>query len=186
MLFRSTGQLVLGNQPFHDHVQPLLPGMSIDGMTASALFAGLAAAGVLRLMQIDGRAALPEEIATRVELATGDPLLMTTADGRTLQVRLRQSGDGGRVVIFNDVSLLRQMDAALRSSEAKFRGLAQASSDAILIVDPAGEVQFANDEARRLFGYDDEDSAFDNIASLIPEDSRGRHDGFSDHPRDYR
>ena len=175
-IFDIAGRLVLGNEAFYDQVTPYMDGTDIDGLTAHEIFTRVARAGMFRLMQIDGRPASPEEVAMRVELATGDPFLMATPDGRTLQVRLRQSGDGGRVVIYSDVSLLRQMDAALRSSEAKFRGLAQASGDGIMIVDPSGEIQFANEEARRLFGYDDEDTAFDNVMSLIPAESHGVHD----------
>src|SRR5574337_1034668 len=48
---------------------------------------------------------------------------------------------------------LNEMLNALAESEAKFRGLVKDAPDAMLMVDKAGRIVLANDEAERLFGY---------------------------------
>jgi two-component system, cell cycle sensor histidine kinase and response regulator CckA len=63
------------------------------------------------------------------------------------------------------------------------RRLLNAVADAIVIVDPAGEIEFVNDQAELLFGYQRADIVGQPIEVLIPEQHRKPH---QDHRATYR
>ena len=68
-----------------------------------------------------------------------------------------------------DASARRQADAALRASEARFRGLLDAAPDAMVIVDPTGRIVIANRQAQAMFGYTVEELVGQPVEILIPE-----------------
>ena len=76
---------------------------------------------------------------------------------------------------------------ARRRAEEKFRGLLDSAPDAMVIVDRAGEIQLANAEAERLFGYTREELIGRPVEMLIPERYHARHpdhrSGFFSGPR---
>lgn len=55
--------------------------------------------------------------------------------------------------LIEDVTAEKASAEALRESEEKFRGMAGAASDAIILLDDRGRVIFWNDSAGRIFGY---------------------------------
>jgi diguanylate cyclase (GGDEF)-like protein/PAS domain S-box-containing protein len=63
----------------------------------------------------------------------------------------------------------RHAQKALSESELRFRALAEAAPDAILIVDPAGTVLFANRAAEPLFGYPVAALIGQDVTSLLPD-----------------
>ena len=64
---------------------------------------------------------------------------------------------------------LRTSEAALRSSEQRWRSLVLNASDLIVVIDPDGVVQYATPAAGRLFGYP-EDTAGLRVLDLIHPD----------------
>lgn len=70
----------------------------------------------------------------------------------------------------------RAATVALRSSEARYRALAQSASDAILTIDSRGLLVFANDAAARIFGWSIEEMLQRPLANLMPQRLRGPHD----------
>lgn len=60
---------------------------------------------------------------------------------------------------------------------AEFRAVFEGAPDAFLIVDDAGLIVAANDEAETLFGYPREDLIGRAVDTLVPDGSRGRHEG---------
>src|SRR5262249_37369168 len=66
-------------------------------------------------------------------------------------------------------------DEALRSSELRFRSVAQTASGAIISANAAGEIVFWNRRAAIMFGYDEEESLGRSLTLIIPERLRARH-----------
>lgn len=63
---------------------------------------------------------------------------------------------------------LLRAESALRASEARFRTLAETASDAILTVDCAGAIVFANPSVRAVFGFAPENIAGQPFTMLLP------------------
>ncbi len=63
----------------------------------------------------------------------------------------------------------RQAQKALSESELRFRTLAESAPDAILTVDAAGTLLFANQTAANLFGYPVAAMIGQSVTSLIPD-----------------
>src|SRR5262249_42039650 len=66
----------------------------------------------------------------------------------------------------------RQAQKALRESETRFRTLAETASDAILTVDDAGRIVFANRAAESIFGHPVAALIGQPVAILLPEYAR--------------
>lgn len=69
-----------------------------------------------------------------------------------------------------------------RRADDKFRGLLESAPDAMVIVDNGGEIQLANAETERLFGYDRSELIGRPVETLIPLRYHDRH---PDHRNDF-
>ncbi|HJQ60700.1 MAG TPA: ATP-binding protein [Vineibacter sp.] len=68
-------------------------------------------------------------------------------------------------------------ESAVRSSEARFRGLLEAAPDAVVIADRAGRIIFTNGQTERMFGYSRGDLIDRNVRTLVPDAERLGHFG---------
>lgn len=66
-------------------------------------------------------------------------------------------------------------EAALRTSEERFRAVVEAAPNAILVVDARGQIVLANPQAEQLFGYVDRELLAQGVEHLIPERLRTHH-----------
>lgn len=64
---------------------------------------------------------------------------------------------------------LREAEAALRMSEARWRAVIDTAVDAIIVTDGEGRIQTLNPAAERIFGYGTAELPGRNIALLMPE-----------------
>jgi PAS domain S-box-containing protein len=65
--------------------------------------------------------------------------------------------------------------AALAAGERRFRAVAEASGDGLVIVDPEGMIAFWNAAAERMFGYTAAQIVGTSVARLMPERDRKEH-----------
>lgn len=98
-------------------------------------------------------------------------------DGRTIHVHVVKTpvfDAGGQVIgvqgIFWDVTEQVDAEESLARSERRYRQLAEATMDGIIVVDAAGRVTLFNPAAERLFGYRRAEVIGQPATLLIPEE----------------
>src|SRR5712691_10747384 len=97
-----------------------------------------------------------------------------TKDGRVLDVSLTVSpikDSAGQILgastIARDITEQKQVEQALRSSEARWRAIIESAVDGIVVIDARGHVEAFNRAAERLFGYPADDVIGRNVKMLM-------------------
>ncbi|MFN2386077.1 MAG: EAL domain-containing protein [Thermoanaerobaculia bacterium] len=132
-------------------------------------FGALAALNLLREKDLDipfviVSDAPGEETAVRAIKAGADDLIPRESLGRlapTIERELRESQIRRE---------RRQARRALRESEARFRALAEAAQDGILMVDDSSNILFANSASERIFGFPTAAMIGQPLTLFIPDD----------------
>lgn len=112
--------------------------------------------GALKALRADGEEFSVEAAIARVDI--GDEKLLT--------------------VSLRDVTAREQAEALLRESEERYRAVVQHIVEGVITIDEHGVIQGANAAAERLFGYSVSEMRGENVALLMPEPDRSRHDGY--------
>jgi PAS domain S-box-containing protein len=87
------------------------------------------------------------------------------------------AGRATRVVgTSQDITARKQAEAALRSSEVRFRRMAESSNEGIVSIDAEGRIAFWNRAAEEIFGYWEDEVIGHSVQMLMPERYRTRHE----------
>jgi two-component system, LuxR family, sensor kinase FixL len=111
--------------------------------------------------------------------------IRVTRDGRQLPVSLtvcpivdRDGRIVGASAIGRDITASKAVEAALRSSEARYRSIIDSAVDAILVIDSRGRIEEFNAAAARMFGFSSEEVVGRNVNMLMPQPYHDEHDGY--------
>jgi PAS domain S-box-containing protein len=78
--------------------------------------------------------------------------------------------------IIHDITDRKRAEEALRAEEARLRAITESARDAILMMDPAGNISFWNPAAERIFGYSSAEILGRNLHTLlVPERYHATH-----------
>ena len=122
-------------------------------------------------------------------LETAEPVLAVEVAGKTPADPLAErswivscypvKSEDGEVVAVNtvvqDITSRKQMERALRESEATARAYLESASQAVLGVDRNGSIVLANAMAEETFGYSREELIGKSVETMLPERFRGQH-----------
>ncbi|BDZ71584.1 PAS domain S-box protein [Methanobacterium petrolearium] len=75
----------------------------------------------------------------------------------------------GLIGVLNDITERKRVEYALKTSEEKFRNLAETAVDAIIIIDTDEKVVFCNRSLERIFEYSEEEILGEYFDTLIPK-----------------
>jgi PAS domain S-box-containing protein len=120
----------------------------------------------------DGTRTAAEALAQQI--GTGIELIARRKDGSEFPIELMlsplESAEGILVTAaIRDISLRKAAEAQLAQAESRYRGLLEAAPDAMLLVNPAGEVVLINVQAKKQFGYGRGELLGEPVTKIIPE-----------------
>jgi diguanylate cyclase (GGDEF)-like protein/PAS domain S-box-containing protein len=112
--------------------------------------------------------ALGQQIGTGIEL-TG-----RRKDGSEFPIEIMlsplESADGILVTAaIRDITVRRAAEEHLAQMEAKYRGLLEAAPDAMVVVNPSGEIVLLNVQAEKRFGYSRDELIGQQVRNIIPK-----------------
>jgi PAS domain S-box-containing protein len=73
----------------------------------------------------------------------------------------------GLIGVILDITENKKAEAALRAEEARVRAITESAQDAILMMNPQGNISFWNPAAERIFGYTSKEAIGQNLHQLI-------------------
>lgn len=122
---------------------------------------------------------LPEDIRSG---RPDEALRIASLNGRYEEVGVRIRQDGGQFLADVIVTALRDSTGHLlgfseisrdlsesKESEARYRGLLEAAPDAMVVVNPFGEIVLLNVQAETQFGYRRDELVGQKVKNIIPE-----------------
>ncbi len=161
LLLDTRGTILQANEAFASYLQKPLPEL-IGRDSLSFLSPSPARERAKRLRQIcrDGKPQVQE----------------TTRGGRTFLTSIYPVFGSGKkveqvIVLHKDVTPLRQAQARLEASEAKFRSIVEAASDAVLTIE-GHIVTYMNQRLEEMGGYSAREVIGKSVLRFIPEAER--------------
>jgi PAS domain S-box-containing protein len=86
-----------------------------------------------------------------------------------------EGGFGGALYMITDITARRQVQEALQKSEERFRALFESASEAVVIVNEAGEIVLVNSRAESTFGYSRAELLGRPVEVLLPGELHAIH-----------
>ena len=112
--------------------------------------------------------------ASRRTETTGEPTQSQVSHPPSIdwaEISVFPVGDGYTVVL-RDITRRKRAEAALRESEARFRAVWEATSEAMALSDPDGTVLAANPAYLQLYGLAESEVVGNSFAVIFPEEQR--------------
>jgi PAS domain S-box-containing protein len=124
-----------------------------------------------RLVADDLRSA---EDALDQKIGTGIELIARRKDGSEFPIEIMlsplESAEGILVTAaIRDISVRKEADKVLARMEGRYRGLLEAAPDAMVVVNPGGEIVLLNVQAEKQFGYSRDELVGQRVKNIIPE-----------------
>jgi PAS domain S-box-containing protein len=120
----------------------------------------------------DGTRTAAEALAQQI--GTGIELQARRKDGSVFPIEIMlsplDSAEGILVTAaIRDISVRRAAEKHLARMERRYRGLLEAAPDAMVVVNPAGQIVLVNVQAEKQFGYRRDELVGQRVKSIIPE-----------------
>ena len=124
----------------------------------------------LEFIRDDDKSAVIENMATdsnrllEIHLFRKDgTTFLAEVEGKTMNT----FGTKLRMAAIRDITKRRQTEDALRDRELQMRSITDSAYDAILMMDPKGNITYWNPAAERIFGYKNDEAIGKNLQQLI-------------------
>src|SRR4029077_13251058 len=120
----------------------------------------------------DGTRTAAEALAQQI--GTGIELIAKRRDGSEFPIEIMlsplESAEGTLVTAaIRDISVRKSAERHLAQMEGRYRGLLEAAPDAMVVVNPAGEIILLNVQAEKQFGYRRDELVGQQVKNIIPE-----------------
>jgi PAS domain S-box-containing protein len=120
----------------------------------------------------DGTRSAAEALAQQI--GTGIELIARRKDATEFPIEIMlsplESAEGTLVTAaIRDISVRRAAEKHLAQMEGRYRGLLEAAPDAMVVVNPAGEIVLLNVQAEKQFGYQRDELVGQKVKNIIPE-----------------
>ncbi len=120
----------------------------------------------------DGTRSAAEALAQQI--GTGIELSGRRKDGSEFPIEIMlsplESAEGTLVTAaIRDISVRKDAEKHLAQMEGRYRGLLEAAPDAMVVVDPGGEIVLLNVQAEKQFGYRRDELVGQQVKNIIPE-----------------
>ena len=161
-------------------------GAILDANSAACTFYGYSLEQMRQMKMSAINTLPPEEILRQMETARVEQQNVfhfqhRLANGQIRDVEVHSSPIpcGGHDLIYtiiHDITDRKRAEEALRTEEARMRAITESARDAILMMDPAGNISFWNPAAERIFGYSSAEALGRNLhALLVPQRYHATH-----------
>src|SRR6202522_3749029 len=120
----------------------------------------------------DGTRSAAEALAQQI--GTGIELIAKRKDRSEfpIEIMLSPLGNAEGILVtaaIRDISMRKDAETHLAQMEGRYRGLLEAAPDAMVVVNPAGEIVLLNLQAEKQFGYDRDELVGQQVKNIIPE-----------------
>jgi PAS domain S-box-containing protein len=120
----------------------------------------------------DGTRSAAEALAQQI--GTGIELIARRKDGSEfpIEIMLSPLGSAEGILVtaaIRDISMRKDSETHLAQMEGRYRGLLEAAPDAMVVVNPAGEIVLLNVQAEKQFGYSRDELVGQQVRNIIPE-----------------
>jgi PAS domain S-box-containing protein len=120
----------------------------------------------------DGTRSAAEALAQQI--GTGIELIARRKDGTEFPIEIMlsplESAEGILVTAaIRDISVRKDAETHLAQMEGRYRGLLEAAPDAMVVVNPGGEIVLLNVQAEKQFGYSRDELVGQQVKNIIPE-----------------